>query len=82
MPETSQTASAAAKASRPTVEDEKTRLTVWSMPAKTWGRTFGLISGAIVDRQSRSWWVAPRMPSMKSEHATPAMNVRSAIALA
>ena len=64
------------------MEAEKTRFTVWSTPAKMWGRTFGSILGPIVCRQSCCWWDAPRMPSANSVHATAAMNMRSAIALA
>ena len=82
IPDTSQTASADASASSPAVEEENTWFTVWSIPSKTWGSTFGSIAGPIVFRQSCCWWAAPRMPSPKSVHATAAMNVRSAIALA
>ena len=63
IPDTSQTASAAASASSPAEEDENTRFTVWSIPSKTWGSTFGSIAGPIVFRHSSCWWEAPRMPS-------------------
>src|SRR3954453_5223586 len=82
LPDTSQIARAAASASSPAVEDENTRCTVWSIPSNTWGRTFGLICGAMVCFHSCSWCEAPRMPSANSVHATAAMNMRSAIALA
>jgi len=82
IPDTSQIARAAASASSPAVEDENTRFTVWSIPSNTWGRTFGSISGPIVCFHSCCWWEAPRMPSANSVHATAAMNIRSAIALA
>jgi len=82
IPDTSQIARAAARASSPAVEDENTRFTVWSIPSNTWGRTFGSIAGAIVCFHSCSWWKAPRMPSANSVHATAAMNIRNAIALA
>jgi hypothetical protein len=82
IPDTSQTANAAASASSPAEEDEKTRFTVWSIPSNTWGSTFGSIAGPIVFRQSSCWCEAPRMPSPNSVHATAAMKARSAIALA
>src|SRR4051794_6091424 len=82
IPDTSQIARAAASASNPAVEDENTRCAVWSIPSNTWGRTFGLICGAMVCFHSCSWCEAPRMPSANSVHATAAMNMRSAIALA
>lgn len=82
IPDTSQTASAEASASSPAVGEEKTLVTVWSIPEKTSGRTFGLIAGPIVCFQSSCWCAAPRIPSPNSVHATAAMNVRSAIALA
>src|SRR3954447_1917995 len=80
--DTSQIASAAARASSPTLEDENTRCTVWSIPSKTCGRTFGSIAGPIVLRQSSCWWVTPRIPSPNSVHATAAISMRRAIALA
>src|SRR5262245_44331193 len=81
IPDTSQTASAEATASRLAVEDENTRFTVWSIPSNTWGSTFGSMAGPIVCRHSCCWRKAPRMPSTNSVHATAAMNMRSAIAL-
>src|SRR5690348_7707260 len=82
IPETSQTASADASASRPALEDANTCCTVWSMPLNTSGRTFGWICGPIVFFQSCRSPPAPRMPSPKSVHATAAMKERNAIALA
>ena len=82
IPDTSQTASADASASSPAVGDENTFVTVWSIPAKTFGRTFGSIAGPIVCFQSVCWCAAPRMPRPKRVHATAAMNVWNATALA
>src|SRR3954452_7032569 len=80
--DTSQIASAAARASSPTLEDENTRCTVWSLPSKPCGRTFGSIAGPIGLRQSSCGWVTPRIPSPNSVQATAAISMRRAIALA
>src|SRR5581483_1113392 len=82
IPDTSHTASAEASASSPVLDDAKTLLTIWSMPTKTPVRTFDAIAGPIVSFQSSCFPAAPRTPRPNSTHATPAMKVRNAIALA